>query len=138
MKGKKVIHWEGGGLGEWGNCPNWFLDVKFCYLLGYPSILLGYLSNNHTFMPSIGFWCVIIHLYIIHVIYIALLKSDVSGQSKAFSSHSFQPTGIGLGSLWRAKSFTAYYQLSRLTYKLIIFFFTFLKLLILPKKKKTL
>ena len=99
MKGKKVIHW--GGLGELGNHPDCFLDVKFWYLLLYPSILLGYLSNNCTFMPSICSWCEIIHLSIIHVIYIALLKSDVSCHSKAYSSHSFQPTGIGLGSLWR-------------------------------------
>ena len=28
-----------------------------------------------------------------------LLKSDVSGHFKAYSSYSFQPTGIGLGSL---------------------------------------
>ena len=46
MKGKKVIHW--------GGCPNCFLEVFFWYLLGYPSILLGYPSNNRTFMPSIG------------------------------------------------------------------------------------
>ena len=26
MKGKKVIHWE-GGLGEWGNHPNGFMKV---------------------------------------------------------------------------------------------------------------
>ena len=31
----------------------------------------------------------------------ALLKSDVFRHSKAYSSHSFQPTGIRLGSLWR-------------------------------------
>ena len=53
MKGKKVIHW-GGGLGEWGNRTNCFLEVYFRYLLGYPRILLEYLSNNCTFMPSIG------------------------------------------------------------------------------------
>ena len=51
-------------------------------------------------MPSIGSWYVNIHLSIIHVIYIALLKSDISGHSKAYSSNSFQPTGIGLGLLW--------------------------------------
>ena len=44
--------------GEWGNHPNCFLEVQFRYLLGYPSILLGYPSNNHTFMPSIGSFCV--------------------------------------------------------------------------------
>ena len=34
------------------------LEVKFQYLLGYPSILFGYTSNNHVFMPSIGSLCV--------------------------------------------------------------------------------
>ena len=39
--------------------------------------------------------------YIIHIIYTALLKSDISSHFKDYSSPSFQPTGIGLGSLWR-------------------------------------
>ena len=44
MKGKKVIHWGGGGggWGEWGNHPNFVLEVSFQYLLGHPIILLGY------------------------------------------------------------------------------------------------
>ena len=71
------------------------------YLLGCPSILLWYPRNIHTFIPSIGSWCVIINFSIIHIMNTALLKSDVSGHFKAYSSHSFQPTGIGLGSLWR-------------------------------------
>ena len=50
MKGKKIIH-RGGGLGECGNCPNFVLEVYFQHLLGYP-------SNNHTFMPSNGSLCV--------------------------------------------------------------------------------
>ena len=54
-------------------------------------------------MPSIGPRCVIIHLSIIHVIYNALLKSDVSGDSNAYSSHNFQPTGIGLGFIVKSK-----------------------------------
>ena len=33
--------------------------MSFQYLLGYPSILLGYPSNNHTFMPSIGSLCAV-------------------------------------------------------------------------------
>ena len=92
MKGKKVIHW--GEPGGTVRIASWK-----CNLLGYSSILLGYPSNNRIFMPSIGSWCVIIHVSIIHVIYNALLKSDVSGHPKAYSSHSFQPTGIRLGSL---------------------------------------
>ena len=35
------------------------------------------------------------------VIYNAILKSDISGHFKAYSSSSFQPTGIGLGLLWK-------------------------------------
>ena len=56
MKGKKVIYW--GELGGMGNCPNYVLEVLFQYLLGYPSILLRYPSNDHIFMPSIGSLCV--------------------------------------------------------------------------------
>ena len=81
-------------------------------------------------MSFIRSWSVIIHLSIIDVIYNPLLKSDVSDHSKTYSEsfnlqayywvHCEEETG-------------AYYQLSRLTYKLIIFFFFNLKLLILPK-----
>ena len=92
---------SGGSWGNGENHPNCFLEVLFRYLLRYTSILLGYPSNNRTFMTSIGSWYVIIHLSIIHVIYNALLKSDVSGLSKAYSLHTFQSTGIRLGSLWR-------------------------------------
>ena len=45
-----------------------FLERLLQYLLGYPTILHGYPRNIHTFMPSIGSWCVIINLSIIHVI----------------------------------------------------------------------
>ena len=45
-------------------------------------------------MPSIGSWCGIINFSVRHVIKTELLKSDVSGHfKKAYSSHSFQPTG---------------------------------------------
>ena len=63
----KVIHW-GGGLGEWENRPNFFLEVKFQYLLVYPSTLVGYPSNIHTFIPSTGSWCVIMTFFVIPVI----------------------------------------------------------------------
>ena len=53
MKGKKVIH--GGGV--WGNHSNCFFKCNFSIYLDI-SILLGYPSNNHTFMPSIGPLCV--------------------------------------------------------------------------------
>ena len=60
----------GEGPGEMG-------EVQLQYLLGYPGILLWYPSNNHTFMPSIGSWSLIINFYIIHVIKTTLLKSDL-------------------------------------------------------------
>ena len=95
---KKVSHLE------WRNHPNSFLEVELQYLLGYPSILLAYPSNIHTFMPSIGSWCGIINLSIIHVIYTALLKRDTSGHFKAYSSHCFQPKGTGLASLCKGNA----------------------------------
>ena len=52
--------------------------------------------------------CLLMVLYVlvpfIHSFYYlttTLLKSDMFWHSKAYSSHSFQPTGIGLCSLWR-------------------------------------
>ena len=69
-------------VGECGNRPNFLLEVQLQYLLGYasilleyPSILLGYPSNIHTFMPSIGSWCVIINFSII-LVCINRSKSD--------------------------------------------------------------
>ena len=50
-------------------------------------------------MLSISSWCVIINFSMIHVIKNVLLKSDIFGHFKAYSSHSFQPSGTGLGSL---------------------------------------
>ena len=94
-----------GRPGGMGNHPNFFLEVGSViilqYLLWYPSILHGNPSNIQTCMPSIGSWCVIINFSIILVIKTALLKSDVFRHSKGYSPHSFEPTGIGLGSLWR-------------------------------------
>ena len=58
-----------------------------------------------------------------------LLKSQVPGHFKTYSSHSFQPTGI-VGSL--------YWNISAnlLIDHFFQFFFQFLKLFILPKKYK--
>ena len=92
--GKNVIHWRGA----WGNGKTVQIASWKCNFGIYLDI-----QAITTFIPSIGSWCVIIHLSIIHVIYNALLKSEVSSHSKAYSSHSCQPTGIGLGSLWRGK-----------------------------------
>ena len=66
MNIKRVIHL--GGEGEWRNRHNFFLEVYLQYLLGYPSLLLWYQSNIHTFTTSIGSWSVVIIFSIIHVI----------------------------------------------------------------------
>ena len=69
-------------------------------------------------MPSIGSLCVIIHLSMIHVIYITLRKSDIS-------SHSTPPTGFNLqASDWVhcEEETGAYYQLSRLPINLYFLF----------------
>ena len=97
MKGKKVIHWGGGAWGEWGTRPNFVLEVSFQCLLGYPSILLRYPSNNHTFMPYIGTYVLLPSIHSIFYVTTALLKSDVFRQSKAYGSLSFGPTGMVLG-----------------------------------------
>ena len=57
MKGKKLST-RRGAWGEWRSRPNFVFKVQFQYLLGYPSILLRYTSNNHTVMPYIGSLCV--------------------------------------------------------------------------------
>ena len=83
-------------------------------------------------MPSIGSLCVI-SFSLKHVFKTALLKSDISLHFKAYSSHSFQLTGNGLGSLWRGNWCVC--PLSRNTYKFVKKKrYKFLKLFILPKK----
>ena len=83
------------------------------------------------FKPSIGSWCVIINLSIIHVIYTALLKSDVFRHSKAYSSHSFQSTGIKRGSLWRGNLCI----LPIISNSCKLFYYYIFYLFILPPKK---
>ena len=98
--GKKVIHW---GV-SWGNggtiqIASWkcnlgiYLDIQEYYLdIQAITILLCLLLVLYVFVPSI---------YSFSYLMTTLLKSEVFQHSKAYSSHSFQPTGIGLGSLWR-------------------------------------
>ena len=133
IKGKKVIHWA-GGLGEWGSRPNCFLEVQFQYLLGYPSILLRYQSNNHTFRPSIGSFRPSIYSFF----YLAttLLKRDIFRHSKVFAAHGFQPTASDW--LLCEEETGAHYQLHRLTHKLWILFFKFFKVAYFsPQKIRT-
>ena len=93
IKGKKVIQWGGA----WGNggivqIASWkynfgiYLDIQaittlLCLLL----ILYLLVSSIHSFF----------------YLTTTLRKSEVFRHSKAYSSHSFQPTGIVLSSLWR-------------------------------------
>ena len=86
-----------------------YLNIQV-YYLGIQAIttLLCFLLVIYVLVPSI---------YSFFYLATALLKSDVFQHSKAYSSHSFQPTG----SEWiHCEDETgAYYQLSRLTYKLL-------------------
>ena len=132
MKGKKVIHrgrtWGNEGtvqIASWKCNFGIYLDIKVYYLdILAITTLLCLLLVLYLLVPSI---------YSIFYLTTALLKSDVFWHSKAYSSHSFQRTGIGLGSLWRGNR--CMLQLSRLTYKLVIFnSFYLLKLLIFPQK----
>ena len=58
MNIKKVIHWGGsGGMLELSLFLLGSLITVFTWISKYitwPSIILGYPSNIHTFMPSIG------------------------------------------------------------------------------------
>ena len=78
-------------------------------------------------MPSIGYLCVSSFYSLLLPPYNCSPEKWHFRHSNDLSSHSFQPTGIKLGSLWRGNRC----KLQRFIYKLFIFFF---KLLILPKK----
>ena len=128
---KKLSTGGVGGPGEIVLITSWkcnlsiYLDIQAYYLdIQAITTLLCLLLALYVLFPSI-------HLFF--YLTTALLKSDIFQHSKAYSSHSFQPTGIGLGSLWRAKRcvlpIISVYQ------KIVNFFiYKFLKLFILPKK----
>ena len=142
MNIKKVIHSRrAGGNGGTVLISSWkcnysiYLDIQvYC--------ILGYLSDIHSFMPSIGSWCVIIHVSIIHV-YI-----DHSPEKSCFQSLSHvsdfwflchvlptPPSVFNLQALdWVhcEEETDAYYQLSWNTYK-ILFFYKFLKFVLSTK-----
>ena len=129
MKGKKVIHWE-GGLGEPSKL---LLGSVFLYLLGYPTILLGYPSNNHTFMPSIGSGCVGSFYSCIFLLKPFSWKVTFSGTQKPTP-----PTVFNLQALdWvHCEEETGVYcQLSRVTYKLVKKNYKFLMFVIFPQKR---
>ena len=83
IKGKKVIHW-GGGQGELGE-PSKLLLRSVISVFTWITTLLCLLLVLYVLVPSI---------YSVFYLTTALLKSDVFWHSKAYSSHSFQPTGI--------------------------------------------
>ena len=102
---KKIVRWRvksyplGGGLGELSKFASWkcnfsiYLNIQIYYMdIQAITILLCLLFVLYVLVPSI---CSILYLTT------AVLKSDIFRHSKAYSSHSFQSTGIRLGSLWR-------------------------------------
>ena len=97
MKGKKVIHW--GGLRECGNCPNFVLKCNFSI---YMHIQVYYLDIKAitTLLSLLLVLYMLVSIHSFFYLTTTLLKSHIFQHSKAYSSHSFQPTGIGLASLW--------------------------------------
>ena len=116
LKGKKVIHWGGpGGMGELSKLLLGSVILVFTTLLCLLLVLYVLVSSIHYFF----------------YLTTALLKSDVFRHSNSLSSHSFQPTGIELGSLWRGNRCVLPIIA---VYLYFFFFYKFLKLLILLKK----
>ena len=120
MKGKKVIYWEGtkrnGGtvqIDSWKCNFGIYLDIQEYYLdIQAITTLLCLLLVLYVFVPSFHYF---------FYLTTALQKSDIFRHSKAYSSHSFQPTGIGLGSLWRGNRCvlpitTEYLQIFKVAY----------------------
>ena len=74
-----------------------YLDIKVYYLhIKAITTLLGLLLVCYELLPSIY-----PSIYSFFYLTTTLLKSDIFRHSKVFAAHGFQPTGIGLASLWR-------------------------------------
>ena len=90
------IPWGNGGtdlISSWKSNFSIYLDIHIYYFyIQAIIILLCLLLVLYMLVPSI-------HSFF--YLTTALLRSGIFRHSKAYSSHSFQPTGIGLGSLWR-------------------------------------
>ena len=132
IKGKQAIDGEGGVRGNGGTVEiaSWkcnlgiYLDIQVYYFdIQAITTLLCLLLVIYVLIPSI-------HSFF--YLTTPLLKSDVFRLSKAYSSHSFQPTGICLGSLCRGNRCVL--PIIGLYLKICIFFYTFLKLSIFRKK----
>ena len=88
MKAKKVIH--GGMPGEIIQIASWKSNFGIYLDIQAITTLLCLLLVLYVLVPTI---------YSFFYLTTALLKSDIFRHSKSFAAHSFQPTGIGLGSL---------------------------------------
>ena len=89
-----------GGWKKWRKHLNFLLEL-WLHSFGYPGVLLGYSSNIH---PLCIRWVLDVlvpsnDLFLYNTT--TLLKSDVFWHSKDYSSQSFGPTRMGLGSFWR-------------------------------------
>ena len=96
VPGRKIPEGGGGNVGTI-LIPSWksnfiiYLDIQIYYLhIQTITTLLCLLLVLYVLVPSI-------HSFF--YLTITLLKSNVLWHSKAYTSHSFKPTGIGLGSL---------------------------------------
>ena len=121
MNIKKIIHWGGPG----GTVLIYSCKCNFSIYLDIQAIstLLCLLLVLDVLVPSIDSF---------FYNTTTLLKSDIFWHSKACSSHSFQPTGIRLGSLWRGSRRTCW-NISAYLYIGKFFFYKFWKLFILSK-----
>ena len=125
MKGKRVIHWgRAWGNGGTVQIASWKCNLGIYLDIQVITTLLFLLLVLYVLVPSI---------YLFFYLTTALLKSDVFQHWKAYSPHSFQPTGVGLGSLWRWNRCVLQFILA---YLYICSFF-FFKVAYFVKKKRT-
>ena len=93
---KKVIHYGGSGR-NWGTVliSSWRVITVFTCISRY----ITWISKQYPpFMPSIGSLCVGSFYWFIFHHKTALLKSDVFRHAKDYSSQSFGPIRMGVGS----------------------------------------
>ena len=100
IKGRKVIHWgEAGGtvlITSWKCNFSIYLDIQVYYLdIQAITTLYTLCWLFLTYLCVASFYLPFLYLTT------TLLKSEIFRHSKGIKPHSFQPTGIGLASLWR-------------------------------------
>ena len=130
---KKVIHLEGGGRGNGGTV---LMSFWKCNHSIYLDIQVYYL-DIHTFMPSIGSWCVIINFSIIQVIF--RFSSRHLPEKWHFRSlqslllPQFSTYRHRTGFIVKRKQVVRIQNYLRIPINFKVFFYRFLKLFILPK-----